>query len=179
MEGMIFNIQKFSLHDGPGIRTVVFFKGCPLRCKWCANPESQRFGAEILRDGKKCALCGACERACPRGAIRILNGFAIDRDACDGCAACVSACPNGALVREGGAADGRGSRAGLPSGRGFLRGKRGRGDALRRRGCSRSRTSPAPCSIGCMKAASTRRSRRPGLRGKMRSPALRRRATSC
>lgn len=64
--GMVFNIQHFSLHDGPGIRTVVFFKGCPLRCPWCANPESQRFTREITWDKKKCRLCLHCVQQYPQ-----------------------------------------------------------------------------------------------------------------
>lgn len=60
MEGCIFNIQKFSLHDGPGIRSVVFFKGCPLRCKWCANPESQSFAIQVIWDKSKCTKCLSC-----------------------------------------------------------------------------------------------------------------------
>lgn len=62
ISGIVFNIQKFSLHDGPGIRTVVFMKGCPLRCRWCANPESQSARMELLWDGGKCLGCGVCAR---------------------------------------------------------------------------------------------------------------------
>ena len=60
MDGMIFNIQKFCLHDGPGIRTTVFFKGCNLRCKWCSNPESQQMAMQLTLDKSKCTGCGAC-----------------------------------------------------------------------------------------------------------------------
>ena len=77
-EGVVFNIQKFSLHDGPGIRTVVFLKGCPLRCMWCANPESQLTHPQILRDLEKCNHCGLCTdkpcediSRCPAGALSI------------------------------------------------------------------------------------------------------------
>ncbi|MFR6147903.1 4Fe-4S cluster-binding domain-containing protein, partial [Neglectibacter timonensis] len=62
--GMIFNLQKFSLHDGPGIRTVVFLKGCPLRCKWCSNPESQFAGSQLLWDSARCLRCGGCAARC-------------------------------------------------------------------------------------------------------------------
>ena len=90
MTGSIFNIQKFCLHDGPGIRTTVFFKGCNLRCKWCANPESQRQDIQITRDKKKCVGCGKCAEVCPQ-----------TRESCIACGACVSACPNGAIGKEG------------------------------------------------------------------------------
>ena len=66
--GIVFNVQKFSIHDGPGVRTTVFLKGCPLRCQWCANPESQLPGVQITYDGKKCLHCGTCVRVCPENA---------------------------------------------------------------------------------------------------------------
>ena len=74
VSGVVFNIQRCSLHDGPGIRTTVFLKGCPLRCFWCQNPESQSGGPEILLDRRKCTLCGACRDACPNGAVRPRGG---------------------------------------------------------------------------------------------------------
>ena len=67
--GLVFNIQKFSVHDGPGIRTAVFIKGCPLRCKWCANPESQSRRIQIMWDGRKCIRCGRCVMSCPEEAV--------------------------------------------------------------------------------------------------------------
>ena len=66
---LIFNIQKYSIHDGGGIRTTVFFKGCPLSCRWCHNPESQRFEKELLFHGDRCKGCGACSLACARKAV--------------------------------------------------------------------------------------------------------------
>ncbi|MBR4728543.1 MAG: 4Fe-4S cluster-binding domain-containing protein, partial [Clostridia bacterium] len=85
MRGVIFNIQRFCVQDGPGIRTTVFFKGCPLRCAWCHNPESQRSRPEILYSAEKCALCGACAAACPKGLHRVDGaGHAYDRARCDG-----------------------------------------------------------------------------------------------
>ena len=66
---LIFNIQKYSIHDGEGIRTTVFFKGCPLSCSWCHNPESQRFEAELLFHADRCTGCGACGQACPQRAV--------------------------------------------------------------------------------------------------------------
>ncbi|MEL7648352.1 MAG: trans-4-hydroxy-L-proline dehydratase activase [Sedimentibacter sp.] len=93
----IFNIQKFSIHDGPGIRTTVFFKGCPLRCLWCHNPESQQTEKEMLYDREKCVLCGNCVRVCPEGAVKIENNsVTTDMDKCSGCGKCVTYCIPGA-----------------------------------------------------------------------------------
>ena len=74
MELRVFEIERFAVHDGPGIRTVVFLKGCGLHCPWCSNPESQSAARQLLRDEKKCAACGACARACPNGAVRWTPG---------------------------------------------------------------------------------------------------------
>lgn len=91
--GYIFNIQKFSIHDGPGIRTTVFFKGCPLRCLWCHNPESQNIKKEMLYDRKKCVLCRTCETVCPEKAIRLENDQMVtDMDKCTFCGKCVTYC---------------------------------------------------------------------------------------
>ncbi len=93
MRALIFNIQKFSLNDGPGIRTVVFFKGCPLRCAWCSNPESQACRKQILWDSSKCIGCGTCVSECPDKAISFLDQqIQFDRLKCTGCEICVSAC---------------------------------------------------------------------------------------
>lgn len=93
--GMIFNIQRYSIHDGPGIRSTVFLKGCPLTCFWCQNPESQEMKAEILLDKGKCALCGQCVNSCPAGAnVLTPDRVKIIRDKCMGCGECVSVCPN-------------------------------------------------------------------------------------
>jgi pyruvate formate lyase activating enzyme len=100
--GVVFNIQRCSLHDGPGIRTTVFLKGCPLRCFWCQNPESQAGGPEVLLDRRKCTLCGACHRACPNGAVRLEGGKPVfHRGDCRGCGRCVPACPNEARTISG------------------------------------------------------------------------------
>lgn len=90
-KGLIFNIQKFSIHDGDGIRTLVFMKGCPLRCLWCCNPESQLFTEDLLFVKTKCIGCGYCVKACPIQAISS-EGFEIDRDKCDNCGACTKVC---------------------------------------------------------------------------------------
>ena len=90
---MIFNIQKCSIHDGQGLRTLVFFKGCPLRCQWCANPESQYYEAEIMESKDKCIGCGACVRNCPQGAVVLTDaGPKIDRDRCRRCFSCTDRC---------------------------------------------------------------------------------------
>ncbi|MEW6335642.1 MAG: glycyl-radical enzyme activating protein [Thermodesulfobacteriota bacterium] len=100
--GVVFNIQRFSIHDGPGIRTTVFLKGCPLRCFWCQNPESQSYRPEILLDRRKCTLCGACSAVCPNGAVRLEEGkAAFDRRLCGGCGRCAAACPNDARSLSG------------------------------------------------------------------------------
>ena len=105
--GTIFNIQRFCVHDGPGIRTTVFFKGCPLRCAWCHNPESQRGSREILFDASKCVLCGACATVCPEHlhAFSESSGHTFDRDGCVRCGACASVCYAGALESCGREAD--------------------------------------------------------------------------
>ncbi|HQO72765.1 MAG TPA: glycyl-radical enzyme activating protein [Sedimentibacter sp.] len=97
MKASIFNIQKFSIHDGPGIRTTVFFKGCPLQCIWCHNPESQNLGKEILYDKNKCTLCGSCIKICQNNAIELKdNDLEINMDKCTFCSDCTVCCINSA-----------------------------------------------------------------------------------
>ena len=98
---LILEIKGNSLDDGPGIRSVVFFKGCPLSCVWCHNPESKRVSVEISFDAKICIDCGACRDICPKKALSRDNHFYIDRSRCDLCFLCVDACPSGALNRVG------------------------------------------------------------------------------
>jgi pyruvate formate lyase activating enzyme len=92
--GIVFNIQRFSVHDGPGIRTTVFMKGCPLQCPWCSNPESQDFAPGLMTRDILCKGCGACVEVCPQGAITITQaaGRRIDRDSCNQCLLCAQAC---------------------------------------------------------------------------------------
>lgn len=102
MNGLVFNIQKFSIHDGPGIRTTVFLKGCPLRCKWCANPESQSQNIQITYDVSKCLHCLNCVKICPQQAITHLDShITINESLCIGCLQCVHQCPAQALGYEG------------------------------------------------------------------------------
>ena len=102
LDGIAFDIQRYSIHDGPGIRTTIFLKGCPLKCKWCANPESQDLRPEIFLRKSKCDGCGKCVKACPSDAIILNNGgMEIDRLCCDRCMKCVDACPTHALSRTG------------------------------------------------------------------------------
>lgn len=94
LTGTIFDLQRYSLHDGPGIRTLVFMKGCPLRCLWCSNPESQEFRMEIGHIQTNCIGCGACMSACRQGAL--LPSLHANPADCMRCGACVSACLQGA-----------------------------------------------------------------------------------
>jgi len=96
--GLIYEIERFAIHDGPGIRTLVFMKGCPLRCLWCSSPHTQKAVPEILYSERECQRCGQCAEACPIGAIMLSpeDGVTIDRERCDACGKCVEACPYGA-----------------------------------------------------------------------------------
>jgi pyruvate formate lyase activating enzyme len=97
--GLISTVQKYSTKDGPGIRSTVFFKGCPLGCLWCSNPELIRSQPDLLYTREKCARCGTCIEACPKKALSFgEDGYiVIDRALCDSCGNCVEACPNNAL----------------------------------------------------------------------------------
>ncbi len=94
MKGIIFDIQHFCVHDGPGIRTVVFLKGCPLRCIWCCNPESQILAPELMFDAEKCIDCKKCA-VCD--AIKFESTISLNRDLCNACGVCDEVCPTNAL----------------------------------------------------------------------------------
>ncbi len=96
--GWVYDIQRFSIHDGPGIRTTVFLKGCPLRCAWCHNPESQDCGVEIAMNPGLCIGCGRCLAACPRQCQAMEAGRRLfRREGCLRCGACAASCPVRAL----------------------------------------------------------------------------------
>ncbi|MBI2571771.1 MAG: glycyl-radical enzyme activating protein [Candidatus Schekmanbacteria bacterium] len=100
-QGLIFDVQRFSVHDGPGIRTTVFLKGCPLRCRWCQNPESLRPRQEIAFFAERCRGHGDCFAACPHAALRRSPAARLDRERCTGCGDCAGACAAAALRRVG------------------------------------------------------------------------------
>jgi pyruvate formate lyase activating enzyme len=100
-KAVIFDIQRYSVHDGPGIRTVVFFKGCPLRCQWCQNPESLRRSPELGFLLERCIGSGNCKSACPEGAI-LSGAKRVDRSRCTLCGDCVETCYAEALKMIGG-----------------------------------------------------------------------------
>ncbi len=101
--GIIFDIKKFAVHDGPGIRTTVFLKGCPLRCAWCHNPEGIACEPEIMVFADRCIRgCRDCLASCPQGALKKVRGvIRLDRGLCDGCGACAEICPAEALQSAG------------------------------------------------------------------------------
>jgi pyruvate formate lyase activating enzyme len=97
-EGVIFDIKRFAIHDGPGIRTTVFFKGCPLRCGWCHNPESQGAEPELVVRPSRCQRCSSCLGVCPERALSFSGeGISVDRSRCTRCGTCARACPSQAL----------------------------------------------------------------------------------
>lgn len=104
-KAFIFNVQKYNMFDGPGIRTIVFFKGCPLRCKWCANPEGLERNIQVMLKQSLCTDCGACVPVCPVGMLNLSKGTSkleVARDIdCNGCRKCIDACPESALSIAG------------------------------------------------------------------------------
>jgi pyruvate formate lyase activating enzyme len=97
MPNLIFDIQRFSIHDGPGIRTTVFFKGCPLSCLWCQNPESISRDKEIIFNGRRCIGCKKCREVCKEGAIDFAYEYRVRREKCNLCGRCVDVCYANAL----------------------------------------------------------------------------------
>ncbi len=95
----VTGIQRFCMHDGPGIRTTVFFKGCPLRCRWCHNPETQSTAQQIFYTDARCVGCGACAQVCRAQAHDFREGHAFIRERCTACGACTEVCPTHALER--------------------------------------------------------------------------------
>ena len=99
MKGLVFDIQKFALHDGPGIRTTVFLKGCPLNCVCCCNPESQSFRSQLSFDVSKCMGCLKCIDICPEKAISVVSTkIKVDFTTCTACGNCVDECPDSAFL---------------------------------------------------------------------------------
>lgn len=95
--GYTFDVRRMQTHDGPGIRTTVFMKGCSLRCAWCHNPESLSIAPEVWRREESCIACGRCAEVCPTKAISAADHLRISRPACTGCGDCVEACPTHAM----------------------------------------------------------------------------------
>ena len=102
-KALVLNIQKFSLHDGDGIRTTIFFKGCGFHCLWCHNPESQNYYPQLMKYDERCKGCGECIKVCEQGALTSSDdgNILLDRDKCEGCGKCVDFCAYSALEIAG------------------------------------------------------------------------------
>ncbi len=100
-KGTVFQIQRWSIHDGEGVRSTVFFKGCPLKCRWCANPESWNSAPEVFYFQERCTRCGRCAAGCQVAASSLNGNVSFDREKCTGCGACAAICPAGARKKIG------------------------------------------------------------------------------
>ena len=102
-KGLIYDIQRFAIHDGPGIRTLVYMKGCPIKCLWCSSPQTQKASFELVHIEVNCKMCGRCAEVCPHDAISLTeaDGWQIDRALCTNCGDCVESCPYQALEMAG------------------------------------------------------------------------------
>ena len=101
MNGFVFEVKRFAVHDGPGLRTTLFLKGCPLRCPWCQNPEGLHLEPRLWYKEADCLRCGNCVAACQERALALDERVHIDRAACVLCKRCLDACPTGALLLDG------------------------------------------------------------------------------